>query len=321
MTASSATGAKAGNVLGTGQTGAKQTARPPVTKRKADKRRKPAGAGTPTQMNSRRLLLQVPLLGVQLVLLYAAINALLPVHLLLGLHLLLVVGMTLLCRVLRQHPLFFELCMATLWLAIAGPFGAAVSFTLALYRQTVLAGKTPQPYLSTDSDAAADDHADADDWASFEGENAVDPLDRSRSELVDSLVGRIKSDRVNLSPTDSLHSLRDCLSHGDQSRKMNALRVVEANYEPRFGEVLNAGVVDTDPAVRVMAATILAKLKKRGTDSIASRTQTYEQTQTQTDALKLSEAHLDFAVSGLLTPDLSVEHHQLAQRYMQASRS
>jgi hypothetical protein len=163
------------------------------------------------------------------------------------------------------------------WSAFTGPFGAFVATALAL--PTAL---TP---LSVPPDGDADDLTTE--------RSAMERLERAHIALLDR--------RVRLEGASRISPLMDVIAEGSRSEKLEALRVVYRRYEARLSAVLKRALQDPDTSVRVLAATVIAKLHATYSRNIGDR-----QIEAAADPKlaqnwhTLAEARLAYAQSGLL---------------------
>jgi hypothetical protein len=118
------------------------------------------------------------------------------------------------------------------WSAFAGPFGAFVAMALAL-RPTRARSR-----ISPDGDLR----------------------DRSAMERAERVHVALLDRRLRLEGASSIRPLIDVIAEGSRSEKLEALRVVYRRYEAGLSTVLKRALQDSDTSVRVLAATVIAKL-------------------------------------------------------------
>jgi hypothetical protein len=163
------------------------------------------------------------------------------------------------------------------WTAFAGPFGvfvaAALSFRPSPMRSVVILG------------------------------NDVENLrtDRHQSKRVEHLHLALLDHRVRLEGADHIRPLMDVIAEGSRSEKLEALGVLYRRYGAELGPVLKRALKDPDTSVRVLAATVAAKLhatfgRKIG-DCHAATDATPNLAQCWRD---IADARLAYAESGLL---------------------
>lgn len=183
----------------------------------------------------------------------------------------------------------------SIWTAIAGPIGIILSGIGWLGR---MAGKRTGGH-------------DFNTWVE------EDIRAEYREGSVEHLVESLNDNRMGLDTPKTLGSFTDYIASGEQDEQLNALRVIGANYGPDFAPALNAALVNPDAAVRVMAATILATLKKQYSDRLAElKIQSAEDQLVASLTIQRAEAHIDYADSGLLNDDLAREQYEMARKLL-----
>jgi hypothetical protein len=122
------------------------------------------------------------------------------------------------------------------WSAVAGPFGAFVAAALSW------------PAATVRSKTLRDDDID-----SLTADCSADgKTDRLHTSLLDR--------RVRIEGASLVHPLMDVITDGAQPAKLEALGVIYRKYEARLNAVLRRALQDPDTSVRVLAATVTAKL-------------------------------------------------------------
>lgn len=158
------------------------------------------------------------------------------------------------------------------WTALLGPLGPVISSALLVPRRL---------------DAACSDSPPRDPQ-----------IDQNRSKR---LHAQLLDKRVRLVGPSNTKPLLDVLAEGSQSEKLEALGVIYRRYEAELSSVLKRGLQDTEPSVRVLAATVLARLHGAYVQKIG-----VQQEASASDPgcsehwRKLADARLDYASSGLL---------------------
>jgi hypothetical protein len=135
------------------------------------------------------------------------------------------------------------------WSAIAGPFGAFVALALTLRRGAVATDSQTVPDTSTD--ALTDDRS------------ATGRLERMHTVLLDR--------RARLQDTCRVRPLIDVVVEGSRSEKLEALSIAYRKYEAKLGVLLKRALQDHDTSVRVLAATVIAKLHATYGQDIGAR--------------------------------------------------
>lgn len=122
------------------------------------------------------------------------------------------------------------------WSALAGPFGAFVAAALSVPSAPIRSEILP--------------------------DNEVESLttDCSEIERADRVHLALLDRRVRLEGAHHIRPLMDVIAEGSQSEKLEALGVVYRRYEAGLSAVLKRALQDPDTSVRVLAATVTAKL-------------------------------------------------------------
>ncbi len=163
------------------------------------------------------------------------------------------------------------------WSALAGPFGAfsaiALTFPTALVTSGVLRDGG-EDTLTTDR-------------------SKIESFERAHTALLDR--------RVRLEGASRIRPLIDVIAEGSRSERLEALRIVYQRYEASLSPVLKRALHDPDASIRVLAATVMAKLHGTYTRAIGDRQAEAAANPTQEkNWLRLAEARLAYAESGLL---------------------
>jgi len=163
------------------------------------------------------------------------------------------------------------------WSAIAGPFGAFVAVALSLpsapIRSTTL--------RDGDIDSLTADHS------------TDKRIDRMHISLLDR--------RVRIDGARDIRPLMDVIAEGSKAEKLEALGILYRRYEARLSAVLKRALRDPDASVRVLAATVIAKLHATYSRKVGDcQTATMAKPRIVRNWLDLAEARLAYAESGLL---------------------
>jgi hypothetical protein len=162
------------------------------------------------------------------------------------------------------------------WSAAAGPFGAFVAVALAFGPGPLRAG------VVTDHDV----------------ENR--PADRS-IDRVEAIHLAMQDRRIRVEGARHIRPLMDVVAEGSQLEKLEALGVVYRKYDSRLSVVLKRALQDPDTPVRVLAATVTAKLNATFTRKIGDSQAATVATPNLAQAWQnLAAARLAYAESGLL---------------------
>ena len=163
------------------------------------------------------------------------------------------------------------------WSAFAGPFGAFVASALAF---------CPTPIPSRIS-------PDGDIYDLTTDRSAIERAERVHIALLDR--------RVRLEGASRIRPLMDVIAEGSRSEKLEALRVVYRRYEAGLSTVLKRALQDPDTSVRVLAATVIAKLHATYSHNIGDRQiEAAANPEVAQNWQTLAEARLAYAESGLL---------------------
>jgi tetratricopeptide (TPR) repeat protein len=109
----------------------------------------------------------------------------------------------------------------------------------------------------------------------------------------------------------------DIMAIGTEKQKRRALTNILQYYRPRFGLLLKKALYDPSNAIRVQAATAMAKLQKHYTDPIISKERFIRQTKNP-DLIPLAKAYDDYLNSGIITNERKQEITQKAIEVYQA---
>ena len=123
------------------------------------------------------------------------------------------------------------------WSAIGGPFGTLVAMALTLPLGVVT---TPQTATDASTDPLTDDRS------------TIGSIERMHTALLDR--------RVRLQDAGRVRPLIDVVVEGSRSEKLEALSIAYWRYEGKLGVLLKRALRDYDTSVRVLAATVIAKL-------------------------------------------------------------
>lgn len=223
----------------------------------------------------------VVLLGWQIALLFALIGGIIELGAYAGIHLF---GCCVLAAWLVRRskaPAIDDRYSAALqivaWSAFAGPFGAFIAAALSL------------PSFPVRSEVLHD--GDVDDLTG-DHSSAIDHVERMHITLLDH--------RIRLEGACYTRPLIDVIAEGSRSEKLQALGVVYRKYEARLSAVLKRALQDSDMSVRVLAATVTAKLHATHTRKIGDCQASSAEPGRAQGWRDLAEVRLAYAESGLL---------------------
>ena len=179
------------------------------------------------------------------------------------------------------NPTARSICLQVgIWTAIGGPFGVLLAWTLVLFGRPKL----------RDQEAFGD-------WVDRQMEVSVDSdYDTWRALTLD--------DRLRIEGASETQALCDILDGDDQRAKLKALSVIHRRFDAAMIAPLRTALHDTDAAVRVMAASVLAKLQKEYGDQVVELQK--EADARPEDAVQwilLAHMHLAYVRSGLLSTE------------------
>jgi hypothetical protein len=223
----------------------------------------------------------VVMLGWQIALLLALLGGVIELGAYAGIHIVgcLVLAAWLVCRL--NGAVVDERNSAALqivaWSAFAGPFGAFVATALAFATAVIPSSIHP--------DGGIDDLT----------------TDRSEIERVERVHIALLDRRVRLEGASRIRPLMDVIAEGSRSEKIEALRVVYWKYEAGLSTVLSRALRDPDTSVRVLAASVIAKLNATYSCNIGDRQiEAAANPKVAHNWQTLAEARLAYAQSGLL---------------------
>jgi hypothetical protein len=163
------------------------------------------------------------------------------------------------------------------WSAAAGPFGAFVAVALAF------GAEPPRAGVVTDHDV----------------ENR--PANRSTIDRVEAIHLAMQDRRIRVEGARHIRPLMDVVTEGSQSEKLEALSVVYRKYDSRLSVVLKRALQDPDTPIRVLAATVTAKLNATFSRKIGDcQAATVATPNLGQSWQNLAAARLAYAESGLL---------------------
>jgi len=181
------------------------------------------------------------------------------------------------------------------WTALAGPFGAILSAALLAL---------PDPRACSELSAQSPRKA------LLKGSRVAE----LRVALLDS---RLPADR-----TDAPKSLFDVLAEGTEREKCEALTIIGKLYDPALAPALRRALSDVNAPVRVLAATVLAKLRAKFVKKVGALQSEVERAPELAHKWReLARARLDLAHSGLLDTLHSREETTRAQEDLERAAS
>ena len=166
----------------------------------------------------------------------------------------------------------------TLWTFVAGPLGSLLALALTIFGS--IAGK-PAPAVDFAS------------WVEVTGDlecpTACHRLSRD-----------LRDGRLRIGSASAVPALADVLAAGTRDAKFEALAIVGRRFDPSLSHVIRAAIQDTDPSVRVLASTVLAKLQTRFSRALIALEAAAARTSGEAAPwLELAKARRAYAESGL----------------------
>ena len=180
---------------------------------------------------------------------------------------------------------------ATVWIILAGPFGAFIAAVLLMPRAVSLG-----------------------QGEGMLGQAASEPSEQTRLEKLHS---RLLDRRLRLEHAHHIRPLLDVMIDGTQTEKLDALRLIAKRYVPGLAPAIRRALEDKDAAVRVFAATVIAQQNNMHTKRIgALQTIAANAPECMENWRELAQAHADYAASGLLETSRAEAETRQAQTYM-----
>ena len=174
------------------------------------------------------------------------------------------------------------------WSAFGGPFGTAIAAALLVPSQAV--GATIASYNRDDCPASM-----------------LSRVERLHHAMLDR--------RLRLGYAHAIDPMLDVIINGTQQEKFDALRLIGRRYAPPAALALKRAIEDKDAPVRVLAATVLAQQNNTYISRIgAHQAATKAAPDRADDWMRLGQAHLDYAESGLLEESRADDEHGRAIR-------
>jgi hypothetical protein len=183
--------------------------------------------------------------------------------------------------------------LVAFWVALAGPFGAAIA---ALQNFVAVRGPRPVPENSFGA------------WI----DEQISAQTTSKTWLFRSLV---LDNRLRIEGASGIEPLYDIFHRDAQQPKLKALGVISRNFTPSMAPSLRLALKDTDAAVRVMAASVMAKLRKDYDDAALACLAAVKERGDAAASYQMARACLDFARSGLLSKERIMQERERGAQY------
>lgn len=127
------------------------------------------------------------------------------------------------------------------------------------------------------------------------------------------ILGLVKGINALADGQTNVLPLNDILSFGSFAQKQAAVTLITKYYKPSFAPVLKKALADESNAIRVQAATAMAKIEAEFLSKMMTLSREAEKRPDDAAALRALAAHYDdYAFSGVLDPKREVETRGLA---------
>ncbi len=114
----------------------------------------------------------------------------------------------------------------------------------------------------------------------------------------------LQIDRFSGPSNDSLGSFSDVMSQGSIQSKQAVIALIATQFNPQFAPALRQALNDAEPAIRVQAATAVARIEADFMQKSIKLNDQYLQDPSDTSTLLALAQHFDrYAFSGLLDPE------------------
>lgn len=137
----------------------------------------------------------------------------------------------------------------------------------------------------------------------------------SEINIVERVYSLLRDHRMRVQGAHRICPLVDVIRDGSKEEKLEALRIVYKNYGADLNLVLKIGFEDGDASVRVLAATVSAKLHGKFTRNIGEcQAEAANNPKLVENWIKLADARISYAESGLLEPTRAAGEIESATR-------
>lgn len=127
------------------------------------------------------------------------------------------------------------------------------------------------------------------------------------------ILGLVKGINALADGQTNVLPLNDILSFGSFAQKQAAVTLITKYYKPSFAPVLKKALADESNAIRVQAATAMAKIEAEFLSKMMTLSREAEKRPNDAAALRALAAHYDdYAFSGVLDPKREVDTRGLA---------
>lgn len=123
------------------------------------------------------------------------------------------------------------------------------------------------------------------------------------------------SGRENPEIAASVTSFTDVLKRGSSKDKLAAIQVINRNFKPHFAPALKIALQDSDPMIRVQAASAIASLERTYTNSQQELEKEHEKKGTYKTLIALAVHHDAYGNLGVLDQDRAAENRKQALDY------
>ncbi|MFN3076152.1 MAG: hypothetical protein ABT940_04595 [Alphaproteobacteria bacterium] len=142
----------------------------------------------------------------------------------------------------------------------------------------------------------------------------LDLFPTEKKSLGQDLFDKLITGRARDDDKESVSTFADLLAHGTPQQKQVILALLARNFQPVFAPVLHRAMNDPDATVRVMAATVVAKVENEFLVRVmALRTACRNAPDHHDTWLSMARLYDDYAFTGLLDADRERENRALAE--------
>lgn len=119
----------------------------------------------------------------------------------------------------------------------------------------------------------------------------------------------------------SVTSFIDVLKRGASKDKLAAIQVINRNFKPHFAPALKLGIQDSDPMIRVQAASAVAAIERTYTNKQQELEKIYANKRSIGSLLALAVHHDNYGNLGILDEDRAIENRKKALMYFKEAQA
>lgn len=123
------------------------------------------------------------------------------------------------------------------------------------------------------------------------------------------------SGRENPEIAISVTSFNDVLKRGSVQDKLAAIQVISRNFQPHFAPALKLGIQDSDPMIRVQAASAIAALERKFSNNQQKLEKEHAKKSSFKSLIALAVHHDNYGNLGILDADRAIENRKKALEY------